>query len=83
MFRVAKPSDRCVMTTVDQARGVSGGKEPLRTLASFRMSKDIFPDHYEAWQLPANSVLFGENLIPDTPGVTVRVGDEVEVLERR
>jgi len=83
VFRVAKPSDRCVMTTVDQALGVNTGKDPLKTLATFRIAKDVFPDRYEAWQLPPNSVLFGENLIPDTPGVTLRVGDVVEVLEYR
>jgi uncharacterized protein YcbX len=83
VFRVAKPSDRCVVTTIDQAKGESGGKEPLKTLATFRMSKDVFPEAFEAFGLPPNSVLFAENLIPDTPGVQVNVGDAVEVLETR
>ena len=83
VFRVVKPSDRCVVTTIDQAKGESGGKEPLKTLATFRMSKDVFPDRFEAFGLPPNSVLFAENLIPDTPGVQVNVGDAVEVLETR
>ncbi len=83
VFRVVKPSDRCVVTTIDQAKGESGGKEPLKTLATFRMAKNVFPDQFDAFGLPANSVLFGENTIPDTPGATVRVGDEVEVLETR
>jgi hypothetical protein len=83
VFRVAKPSDRCVVTTIDQAKGESGGKEPLKTLATFRMSKDVFPDRFESFGLPPNSVLFAENCIPDTPGVQVNVGDTVEVLETR
>jgi uncharacterized protein len=83
VLRVVKPSDRCVVTTIDQAKGESGGKEPLKTLATFRMSKNIFPEKYEAFGLPANSVLFGENVIPETPGATVNLGDAVEVLETR
>lgn len=83
IFRIVKPSDRCVLTTVDQSRGEFAGKEPLRTLATFRMSKDVHPDTYAEFTLPPNSVLFGENTVPDTPGATIRVGDEVEVLETR
>jgi uncharacterized protein YcbX len=82
VFRVVKPSDRCVVTTTDQETG-ERGKEPLKTLATFRMSKNVFPDMYEAFGLPANSVLFGENMIPDTPGATIRVGDSIEVLATR
>lgn len=83
IFRVVKPSDRCVVTTIDQARGESGGKEPLKTLATFRMSKDVFPDTFEAFGLAPNSVLFAENLIPVTTGVRITVGDTVEVIEKR
>jgi uncharacterized protein len=64
-FRVAKPCARCVITTVDQQTGVAG-KEPLRTLARFRKF--------------GGKALFGQNLIPDSPG-TLRVGDPLEVLE--
>jgi uncharacterized protein YcbX len=66
-FRVVKPCARCVVTTTDQRTG-AGGPEPLRTLASFRNA--------------GGKVLFGENLIHDGPG-PVRLGDPVEVLERR
>ena len=66
-FRVVKPCARCVVTTTDQRTGVRG-KEPLRTLATFRNAD--------------GKVLFGENLIHDGPG-PVRPGDPVEVLERR
>jgi uncharacterized protein YcbX len=67
VFHVIKPVARCVMTTVDQERGVRSGDEPLRTLASYRR-KD-------------NKVLFGQNLIAASPYGTVRVGDPVTVLE--
>ena len=83
IFRVVKPCARCAITTVDPDRGEFDGKEPLRTLASFRMAKDIFPDKLEEFALQPNYVLFGENLIPENPGVTVRAGDAVEVLEYR
>ena len=66
-FRVVKPCARCAITTVDQ-RTASKGKEPLRTLASFRRA--------------GNKVLFGQNLIHDHKG-TLRLGDPIEVLQPR
>lgn len=83
IFRVPKPCARCVITTIDQAKGASDGKEPLKTIASFRMAKDVFPDTFEKLGQSATAVLFGENLIPDNPGASVKLGDEIEVLERR
>ena len=83
IFWVVKPCARCVMTTVDQARGEFDGKEPLKTIASFRMAKDVFPDSFESLGQTANAVLFGENLIPENPGCSVNIGDEVEILEMR
>ncbi|MDI1242417.1 MAG: MOSC domain-containing protein [bacterium] len=83
IFWVVKPCARCVMTTVDQDRGDFDGKEPLKTIASFRMAKDVFPDTFGSFGQTANAVLFGENLIPENPGAMVRVGDEVQVLETR
>jgi uncharacterized protein len=68
-FHVVKPCARCVLTTVDQARGEKTGKEPLATLSEYR-NRD-------------GKVLFGQNLIADAPGGLVRVGDEVEVVERK
>jgi uncharacterized protein YcbX len=67
-FHVVKPSARCVLTTVDQVTGEKTGKEPLKTLSEYRTSN--------------GKVLFGQNLIADTAGGTVRVGDRVEVIER-
>lgn len=66
-FRVAKPCARCVVTTTDQETGARG-VEPLRTLATYRRGA-------------AGGVLFGQNLVQESRG-TVRVGAEVEVLER-
>jgi len=66
-FHVVKPSERCVMTTVDQERGERAGPEPLKTLATFRQ-----------WN---NGVYFGQNLIAARPGGEVRVGDPVKVLK--
>ena len=67
MFHAVKPCARCVVTTIDQ-QTASQGKEPLRTLNRFRKQD--------------GKVLFGENLIPEQPGV-VRVGDSIEVLAER
>ena len=66
IFRAAEPCARCAITTVDQASG-ERGKEPLRTLATYR--KDY------------GEVLFGRFLIHTSPGA-VRVGDPVEVTPR-
>ena len=68
IFEVVKPCTRCVITTVDQESGHHPSREPLRTLSTFR-------------KLGGN-VYFGENLVPEGTG-TIRVGDDVELLERR
>ena len=78
IFRSTKPCERCVITTVDQTRGEFAGKEPLKTLAAYRMAKDVIPERYESLGVGANAVLFGQNLIPETPGAAIRVGDAVE-----
>lgn len=66
-FRVAKPCDRCVFTTIDPVTAANG-KEPLATLARYRR-----------WD---GRVWFGINLIPDGPGpgAAIRVGDPVQVV---
>ncbi len=61
-FRVAKLCSRCVLTTVDP-RTAEVGREPLATLARHRLRGKTIP--------------FGVNLVPDTPGATIRVGDPV------
>lgn len=60
-FRVAKPCERCVVTTVDQGTGLAG-KEPLATLAKFR-KRD-------------GTVHFATNLVHRSTG-TLRVHDPV------
>jgi hypothetical protein len=65
-FRAVKGCDRCVMTLTDPDT-TARTKEPIATLARHRRWDG------ETW--------FGMNLIPDTPGVRMRVGDEVEILE--
>ena len=64
-FRVVKPCERCLITTVDQAQGIRG-KEPLQTLAQYRLSN--------------GKILFGQNLIPAELG-TLQVGDSVEICQ--
>lgn len=79
-FRSTKPCERCVITTVEQSAGEFAGKEPLKTLSTYRMAKDIIADRYEALGVGANAVLFGQNLITETPGATINVGDDIVVL---
>ena len=66
-FRAAEPCTRCAIVTTDQKTGARG-KEPLRTLATYRASGD--------------GVRFGRYLIHVSPG-TLRVGDPVEPTPRR
>ena len=65
-FHVVKPCDRCAITTVDAARGVMTGKEPLTTLAKYRTFNQ--------------KVLFGQYLLSEVRGI-LHVGDEVQVIE--
>jgi uncharacterized protein YcbX len=67
-FRVAKGCDRCVLTTLDPETGEKQ-MEPITSLARHRR-----------WD---GKTWFAANLIPDTPGATIRLGDEVEILEQR
>jgi uncharacterized protein YcbX len=66
VLRVAKPCDRCVMTTIDPATGERPDpEEPMRTLKTFRRDE-------------TGRVLFGQNLIPEVMGA-VREGTEVQI----
>lgn len=69
VMHIVKPCARCVLTTVDQVTGIKDGKEPLKTLSAFR--------NFDG------KALFGQNLIAENPGGTVRVGDEIVVLETK
>ncbi len=50
-FKKGKPCSRCIVTTIDQSKGIRMGDEPLKTLNSFR--KD-----------PKGKVLFGVYIYP-------------------
>ncbi len=68
VFRAAGQSSRCIITTTDQFTG-DRGKEPLRTLATYRRDADDPTD-----------VNFGQNLIHETKSGILCVGDAVEIL---
>jgi uncharacterized protein len=63
-FRVAKPCGRCVVTATDQTTG-ERGSQPLKMLAARRRF--------------GKNLVFGQNLIPDSPG-HIRVGDPIEII---
>lgn len=65
VFNLAKPCSRCVLTTVDQNTSEKS-EEPLRTLSTYRSIN--------------NKVYFGQNLLHEGIG-TLKVGDEIEILE--
>jgi uncharacterized protein YcbX len=75
-LRNAKPCDRCVVTTIDQATAVRGA-EPLRTLSSYR---GVFEERttLDGRTSQQKKVLFGVNLVPLSLG-TLRLGDPVTV----
>ena len=62
---LVKPCSRCEVTTIDQS-STARGKEPLRTLATFR-------------RVAGSKVMFGMNVIPLNEG-QIRVGDQLEVF---
>jgi len=64
-FRVAKPCGRCLVTTTDQTTG-ERGSQPLTMLGVKRRF--------------GQALVFGQNLIPDSPGL-IRAGDPVEITE--
>ncbi len=80
IFRTTKPCARCVITTIDQQTGISDVREPLKTLANYRKSSDVFPETFATYGLGKNDVLFGQNLVAENFGERIKVGDEVKVL---
>jgi uncharacterized protein YcbX len=64
-FRAVKPCVRCVVTTVDQTTGETG-KEPLRTLSTYRRGE--------------NGVTFGQNVVHLERG-TIHAFSSVEPAE--
>ena len=69
LLRNAGKSDRCIMTTTDQRTGARG-KEPLRTLATFRRDPTLHP----------TAVWFGANFINESKHGTLHVGATIEIL---
>lgn len=67
-LRAGGPCTRCVVTTTDQLTAARG-REPLRTLATYRRDADDPTD-----------VNFGQNFFHDTKRGILRVGDPVEIL---
>jgi uncharacterized protein YcbX len=65
IFDVVKPCARCAITTTNQATA-ERGKEPLRTLATFRQHR--------------RGVMFGQNAVHRSTG-TIHTGAIVEVVE--
>lgn len=68
IFWGIKPCARCVMTTVNPETGQIAGKEPLKTLASYRKS--------------GHKILFGQNVITRST-TSVQTGDSVRVITRK
>lgn len=66
-FYGAKPSARCVITTIDQSTAEKG-KEPLKTLATYRGIN--------------NKIYFGENVIAASAG-SISIGDSVTILKTK
>jgi uncharacterized protein YcbX len=73
IFHLVKPCARCVMTTIDQKTGISDGKEPLKTLSTYRLVKSK----------GESKINFGQNLIAENFGFSVKLGDKVEILESK
>jgi uncharacterized protein YcbX len=73
VFHLVKPCARCVMTTIDQQKGILDGKEPLKTLSTYRLVKSK----------GESKINFGQNLIAEKFGVSVKLGDKVEILEAK
>lgn len=66
-FMGVKLCGRCVMTTIDQHKGIKN-KEPLQTLSTYRQAN--------------NKIYFGQNLLHTGTGM-INVHDKVNVLKRK
>ena len=67
LFYGVKLCARCVITTINPDTAIKG-KEPLRTLATYRMRN--------------NNIYFGQNLLHKGEG-SIQVGDTIEVIRRK
>lgn len=66
-FYGVKLCARCIITTTDQQTAIRG-KEPLKTLATYRAHR--------------NNIYFGQNLLHKGAG-TIKVGDAIKVVKRK
>ena len=66
-FYGAKPSTRCMVTTINQSTAEKG-KEPLKTLATYRSLN--------------NKIYFGENVIAGSIG-KINVGDTLSIIKTK
>ena len=66
-FYGVKLCARCIVTTTNQETGITG-KEPLKTLAKYRMAN--------------NKVYFGQNVLCGGEGL-IKLGDEIKVIRRK
>ena len=66
-FFGVKPCARCVVTTTNQETGIAG-KEPLKTLATYRVAN--------------NKILFGQNVLIQGNG-SIAIGDSIEVIKSK
>jgi uncharacterized protein YcbX len=70
-LRFVKPCIRCSVTTTNQATGVVEGDEPLRTLKTYRWSKEL------------SGIMFGQNaIVIDGVGRELKVGEQLDVIWR-
>ncbi len=66
-FSGVKPCSRCTVTTINQQTG-GQGKEPLKTLATYRMKN--------------NKIYFGQNILQQQNGV-IHVGSKINVTTQK
>jgi hypothetical protein len=70
-LRIVKPCTRCAIATTDQTRGARDGDEPLRTLRSYRFSRELM------------GVLFGQNaILVNGAGSELTVGQSLTGIAR-
>jgi uncharacterized protein len=66
-FLGVKPCARCVMTTIDQ-QNIEKGKEPLKTLATYRTKN--------------NKIYFGQNILQQQNG-HITIGEDIHIVTRK
>lgn len=67
-FKVSKPCERCIFTTVNPENGIKDAQQqPLSTLKTYRQTNN-------------GEVLFGQNLIPLTSG-NIKQGDKLAIIK--